>query len=300
LKRARFVVLGSGAASPAPERALPAHYFEYEGVGALLDCGEGTQFQLMKAKISFSRIKVVFVSHLHGDHVLGLPGLLQTMAMASRRDELLVIGPKGLKDFLLSSFELTYFYPPYPIKVVEVLRDAEITYRNLKLKVFPVNHTVPAFGVSVETASKRKVRADVLEREGLPKRLWGRLQRGEDVVWEGRVFKYEDFTFEGERIKVVYSGDTAPCERLVEEAEGADLLVHEATFTKELKEEAHDRGHSTAEDAATAAARAGVKQLLMVHFSARYKDLRRHLEEARRVFPRSYAAEDLTKVVILK
>jgi len=300
VKRAKLIVLGSSAATPKPKRGLPAHYFEFEGLGVLMDCGEGTQFQLMKARIGFSKIKVIVITHMHGDHVLGLPGLLETMSMASRREELLLLGPPGLYELVSSAFKLTYFAPTYPIRVIEVKGEHEVSLRNLKVKVFPVNHGIPAFGVKIETVHKRKVKVEELEREGLPKRYWGALQSGKEVVWNGKVFKPEDYTFESEGIKVVYSGDTAPCERLAEEAKGADLLLHEATFTDDMREEAHERGHSTAKDAAIIASKAKVKMLLMTHFSNRYDSLDKHLEEARRFFPNSYVAEDLTKVVLVK
>ncbi|NPA84869.1 MAG: ribonuclease Z [Crenarchaeota archaeon] len=300
MKRAKAVVLGSSAATPKPKRGLPAHYFEFEGTGVLMDVGEGTQFQLMKANIGFSKIKAVVVTHMHGDHVLGLPGLLETMSMASRKEELLLLGPPGLYELVSTAFKLTHFAPSYPIRVIEAESGHEVSLRNVKIKLFPVNHGVTAFGVRIETVHKRKVKVEELEREGLPKRFWSALQSGRDVEWNGRVFKHEDYTYESEGIKVVYSGDTAPCERLVEEAKGADLLIHEATFTEEMREEAHERGHSTAKDAALAALRAGVRMLLLTHFSGRYEDLSKHLEEARRVFPNSYLGEDLTKVLVMK
>ncbi len=300
MKRAVFYSLGTSAATPKPKRALPAYYFEHEGTGVLMDCGEGTQFQIMKAGIGFSKIKVVVVSHMHGDHVLGLPGLLETMSMASRREELLLIGPPGLYDLVSTAFKLTHFAPTYPIKVYEVKEEFKIRVRNLEIELFPVNHGVTAFGIKVKTLHKRKVKVEELEREGLPKRYWGLLQQGKEVVWNGRTFNPDEYTYEVEGIEVVYSGDTAPCRRLVEKARGADLLVHEATFTEELREEAHERGHSTAKDAALTASEAKVKMLLLTHFSNRYDDLSKHLEEARRYFTDAFLAEDLMKVLLLK
>ncbi len=141
---------------------------------------------------------------------------------------------------------------------------------------------------------------DKLEKEGLPKRLWGKLQRGENVLWNGKTFDPELYTWEPQPLKVVYSGDTAPCERVVNEAKGADLLIHEATFTSDMEEEAHERGHSTAKDSAIIASKAGVNALVMTHFSNRYENLDKHLEEARRIFPNSFVAEDLVKFLILR
>ncbi len=294
----KTIFLGTSAATPKPKGALPAIYLEHEGLGILMDVGEGTQFQLMKAKIGFSKIKVIVVSHMHGDHVLGLPGLIQTMAMASRREELTIIGPKDLKDFLVESFRLTKFWPPFDILFYPSPTSFKI--RNVEISTFPVRHTIEAYGTKVVVRFKKKILVEKLEREGLPKTFWGRLQKGESVVWNGKYFEPEEYTWEPEPLKVVYSGDTAPCERLVKEAEGADLLIHEATFTSDMEEEAHERGHSTARDSAIIASKANVKALVMTHFSNRYESLHKHLEEARRVFPYSFVAEDLAKFLVLR
>ncbi|UXD21292.1 ribonuclease Z [Ignicoccus pacificus DSM 13166] len=298
--KALFYVLGTSAATPKPKRALPSYYFEHEGIGILMDCGEGTQFQVMKAGIGFSKIKVIAISHNHGDHLLGLPGLIETMSMGSRKEDLLIIGPPGIKEFLEVSFKVTTFAPSFKVYVLEITEEVEVPLRGIKLKMFPVKHHGYSFGIRVETVPKRKVNKEKLEELGVPKRLWGRLQQGEEVEWKGRVLKPEEFTWQPQGIKVVYSGDTAPCERVIEEARGADLLVHEATFLSDMEEEAHERGHSTAKDAGIIASEAKVKMLLLTHYSSRYEDLRRHLDEARRFFEYAYLAQDLMKVVIKK
>ncbi len=264
-----------------------------------MDVGEGTQFQIIKAGIGFSKIKVIAISHNHGDHVLGLPGLIETMSMASRREDLLIIGPPGIRELLEVSFKVTIFAPSFKVYVAEITEEEVFDFGSIKIKMFPVKHTAPhSFGIKITVIPKRKVLKEKLEKEGVPKRLWGLLQRGESVEWEGRLLDPNDYTWLPKGIEVVYSGDTAPCKRLIEEAKGADLLIHEATFTKELQDEAHERGHSTAEDAAKAAEESRVKMLLLTHFSNRYDDLSRHLDEARRIFPYSYLATDLSKVVI--
>ena len=297
--RAYVHVLGTSAATPKPRRALPAYYFEHQGFGVLMDCGEGTQFQIMRAGIGFSKIKVIVISHLHGDHVLGLPGLIETMSMGSRAEDLFIIGPPGIRDLLETSFRVTAFAPGFKVYVVEVDKESVFEFMHIRIKLFLVKHTIkPSFGINIETIPKRKVLKEELERLGVPKRLWGLLQAGEAVEWKGEVLRPERYTWRPRGIKVVYSGDTAPSERLIAEAKEADLLIHEATFTKELTEEAHERGHSTAEDAGRIAYMANVRMLLLTHFSNRYEDLRRHLDEARRQFPHSYLAADLMKVVI--
>ena len=295
---AKVLFLGTSAATPKPRGTLPSIYLEYEGFGILMDVGEGTQYQLMKAKVGFSKVKVIVVSHMHGDHVLGLPGLIETMAMASRKEDLIIIGPSDLKEFLVTSFKLTHFWPPFNIYFYPSPTKLEI--KNIKIETFPVNHTVESYGTKVEIELKRKVLVEKLEAEGLPKRFWGRLQRGERVSWMGKEYLPEDYTWRPRPIKVVYSGDTAPCERVATEAREGDLLIHEATFTSDMEEEAHERGHSTAKDAALIAEKARVDSLIMTHFSNRYESLIKHLEEARRFFPNSFVAEDLSKYLILR
>ncbi len=296
---AKLIVLGTSAATPKPRSSLSSYYFEHDGLGILMDAGEGTQYQLMKARVRFSKIKLIVISHLHGDHVLGLPGLLETMSMGSRKEELIVIAPEGIYNFIECSFKYTYFKPAFPIKIIEVKDEFELSIgNNVSVKVFPVKHIVPTIGTKISVTYKRKVKREMLEKKGVPKRLWGKIQNCEEVRFKGEILNCEDFTWPPRQIKVVYSGDTAPCEKLVVEARKANLLIHESTFTRDMAEEAHERGHSTAMDAALTASKAEVDMLLLTHFSMRYKDPRVLLDEARIFFRNAYLAEELMKVVI--
>ncbi|WP_075050542.1 ribonuclease Z [Ignicoccus islandicus] len=297
----KIVVLGTSAATPKPKRHLSSYYFEHEGIGILLDAGEGTQYQLMRAGIRFSKIKVVVISHLHGDHVLGLPGLIETMSMGSRREELQIIAPKGIRELLECSFKYTYFKPSFPIYIFEIEENEEFEMsigNYVRVKVFPVNHIVPSIGTKITVGGKRKVMKEKLEEMGVPKRLWAKIQNCEDVHFRGQRLSCDEFTIPPKELKIVYSGDTAPCTRIINESENADVLIHEATFTKELKDEANERGHSTAMDAAIVASKAKVKMLVLTHFSARYENLGKFLDEAKQFFENTYLASEFMKIIV--
>lgn len=290
-----LVFLGTSAAVPAAGRGLPGLGVVYRGSVVLLDAGEGTQARLRECGLSPLRVAAVLVTHLHGDHVFGLPGLLQSMAMLGRRSLLVVAGPRGLRRFLEEAAVATYWLPPYPLWVVELGPGGSLVLPNGFLaRAFPVAHRVPALGYRlVEPARKPRVDLGRARRLGVSGPLLGRLQRGEPVELPGgRLVRPEEVLVERPRAVIVYTGDTAPTESVVEAARGASVLVHDATFTSDMAAEAHAQGHSTARDAAEAARRAGVGVLVLTHFSARYEDARPLVDEARRLFPRTYAAVD--------
>jgi len=294
-----LVFLGTSAAVPTRSRGLPGIALVYRGSIVVMDCGEGTQAALTRAGLSPLRVEAVLVTHLHGDHVFGLPGLAQSMAMLGRRRPLLVAGPPGVYGFLREAFRYTRWLPPFPLYVAELEPgDTLALPSGLRVEAFPVDHTVPALGYRVEEP-RRKPRVDLEQarRLGLePGPLLGRLQRGEPVRVGGRLVRPEDVLVERPRAVIVYTGDTRPAETVVEAARGATVLVHDSTFASDMAEEAHAQGHSTALDAARAAREAGARLLVLFHISARYESPGPLLREARRVHPATVAAEDLAKL----
>ncbi|RUM47417.1 MAG: ribonuclease Z [Hyperthermus sp.] len=300
--QAGLVFLGSGAAVPRNNRGLPGLAFINESRIVLLDAGEGVQKALDMAGLSASKIIAILVTHLHGDHVLGLPGLLQSMAMLGRSKPLVLIGPRGLGSLVEEVAKLTLWLPPYPIEVVEARAWERIRLPGgIEVLPYPVNHRgVEAFGYRLwEAPRKPKIDLDAARRLGLePGPILGMLQRGLEVRVNGRVIRPSDVVRSQHRISVSYTGDTAPSHSVVEASRNVDVLVHDATFASDMAEEAHNEGHSTALDAARAAREAAAKILVLTHFSARYTSPEPLVWEAKRIFPNTYPAIDGAKLVL--
>ncbi|MCL1904773.1 MAG: ribonuclease Z [Methanomassiliicoccaceae archaeon] len=283
---------GTGASVPSRERSLPCVAVRSNKDIILFDCGEGSQRQLMISPFSFMRIKAVFVSHLHGDHFLGLPGLLQTMNMSSRKDDILLVGPKGFEKAMRCMMKACGGEVSYRIDIVEAKAGDKFVFKEFVVNVFKVSHNVPALGFAFEE-NERPGKFDRAKATSLglrPGPDFTRLQKGEtvdgveprDVI--GPVRK-------GRRI--VYTGDTERCSGIVKAAKGADVLIHEATYSRTDAELAKEHKHSTAYDAATTAKEADVSVLVITHMSNRYDDLSLLEEECREVFPNTVLATDL-------
>ena len=295
----RLTFLGTGGGIPSVKRGLPSIAVNFSGELILFDCGESTQRQMMRAGVGFKRKIIIFLTHLHGDHVLGLPGFLYTLSMLNRKDPVKVIGPKGTIEFVDSLLSLKIGRIGFDVYVSEVSEGLIYESREYVVEAVEADHTVPALAYRLREKDRPgKMNVEYLERIGLPRGpLWGRLQRGEEVEFRGRVIRPEEAVGPprpGRRI--VYTGDTRPSEKIVEFARGADVLIHDATLGPEFEEEAAEDGHSTVNQAAEVALKAGVKRLYLFHISPRYEGNEDALLlEARKIFPESYLAEDLLK-----
>jgi ribonuclease Z len=296
-----LVILGSSAAVPTKSRGLPSIAVVYRGSIILLDAGEGTQAALTRAGLSPLKVEAVLVTHLHGDHFFGLPGLLQSMGMLGRKSLLLVAGPRGLYSFLREAFKVSRWLPGYPLYIAELGAGERLSLPSgWTVETFPTCHTVESLGYRlVEPPRKPKLNMELLRRLGLrPGPYLSKLREGEPVEVNGVLLKPEDVFIQQPRTTIVYTGDTRPCKTVVEAARNATVLVHDATFTSDMAEEAYEQGHSTAADAAKAAAEAGAELLVLFHISARYEDPTPLLNEARRYHHNTIVAEDTLKIVI--
>jgi ribonuclease Z len=300
MNQVRLVFLGTSAGTPSRERNLPAVALVMDGRALLFDCGEGTQQQILRSTVRAGAIEAIFLSHMHGDHLYGLPGLLATMSLHGRSEPLTLFGPERAAPYLRGVYEASYAQTAFDLTIVAITDGATIRRDGYDVHARLLDHTAPCFGYAIVEHDRPGafdvVRARALGVPAGP--LYRALQNGNDVTLAGgKVVRSADVVGPprpGRRI--VYCTDTRPCRAAVELARGADVLVHEATYGDDMKDEAGERGHSTAAGAAGIAAEAGVRRLLLTHISPRYGDAAPLLAEARAVFAETELAADFAEV----
>lgn len=291
----RLTFLGTAASRPTVGRNVSGVAVQRGGDLVLFDCGEGTQRQMMRYGTGFG-ISAIFVTHLHADHFLGITGLIRTLGLQAREEPLTVYGPRGSGRVLDTAIHLGVDRTPFPVTVEEMAPGGRVEGDGYAIRAFATAHGIPAVGWAL-AEEPRLGRFDVERARalGIPEGpLFGQLHRGKSVEVDGRVI-HPDMLVGPPRPGrcVVYTGDTRPCAATVEEARGADVLIHEATFGADEEERARETFHSTAAQAADVAREAGVGRLLLTHLSARYSDQSAPLEEeARAVFAAARVAHD--------
>ncbi len=296
----KITFLGTSGTIPSVNRNPSAVFVQFGSHRFLFDCGEGTQRQMMIAKVGFRNLDHIFITHLHTDHFIGLFGLLETMSLNERSSKLTVYSPKA--KILQHLFEVFgYHNLSYPVEVREVRDGDEIRFENFRIVVFETDHIVTSVGYAiVENERRGKFDREKAEKVlGIPPGpLYAKLARGESIVWRGKTITPDMVLGEPRRgRKIVYTGDTRPSERTIEIAKNADVLIHDASFSDDLKEWAVESGHSTAREAAEIAKAANVRKLILTHISTRYsKDATPLLLEAKSVFENVVIAEDLMSI----
>ena len=282
-------LLGAAATMPLPDRALTSVYLSCGGHNVLFDCGEGTQTAIRKAHLSPMKIELICLSHYHGDHIFGLPGLLHSMSLLGRAEPLLITGPAGIETELAPIMALCRDLD-YEVRLFPMPEEGLELAAHLHLKAFPTAHKMPSIGYRFELERPGAFLSEKAEALGIPKSCWARLQRGEAV--DG--FRPQDVLGEARKgLSVVFSGDTSPCPSLVENAAGADLFICEATYGDDAHlENAVRHGHSTFTQAAQMAAEAGVKRLWLAHFSQMVTEPEECLPLAEALFPGAEAGFD--------
>jgi len=291
----RVTLLGTAAARPTPGRNVAGLTVQRDGELLLWDCGEGTQRQMMRYATGFN-LSAIFVTHVHADHILGLPGLLRTLGLQGHREPMEIFGPPRSGAVLEDAVHLGTHRVPFPLTIREVEPGEEVPRSGYVIRTFPASHGVPAFGLAL-VEPDRLGRFDVERARalGVPEGpAFGRLHRGEAVDVDGRTIEPGDVVGPSRPgRKVVYTGDSRASRPVLEAARGADLLIHDATFGDEEVERARETGHATAREAARLARKAGVRELILTHLSARYADDPNLLaRQAREEFPGARVARD--------
>jgi ribonuclease Z len=297
----RVIFLGTGGSLPTPQRNVSAIAVQIGSDILLFDCGEGTQRQFMLSSASFMKVTNIFITHLHGDHFLGLPAMVQSMSFSGRTRPLYVHGPEGMEDAMRSMLELGYFTPGFHVLTRELEERDVVEFPGFKVQAIAADHTVPAFAYVLEEDPRSgKFILQKAKSLGIPEGpLFSRLQNGDSVEVGGRRIT-PDMVLGPKRRgrKLLISGDTRPSQEIIDAGKNADLMVHEATLHSSLQQEASEYGHSTAADAAEVAKKAEVKLLCLYHFSNRYEDAKVLLEEAKAIFPNTILAEDLASLQV--
>jgi ribonuclease Z len=297
-----IIFLGTGGSWPSVKRNVSSVAVKRAGEVILFDCGEGTQRQFQKSKLSYMQISKIFITHFHGDHFLGLPGLIQTMQLNDRNIPLDIYGPTGLNKLVIDLLTLGYFKPKYPIISHEIEDNDIVEFEEYKIKAMKIKHGVPGLAYCLEENLRPgKFNKPKALKLGVPEgRLFSKLQKGESVTLEnGKVIKSNMVLGPPRKArKIVISGDTKPLPEMIEFSKDADILVHEATFGSDQQAVSAEYGHTTAEEAAKIAKKAKVKKLFLYHISPRYLKSDELEKEAKNIFKNTIVPRDFQEFEI--
>jgi len=297
----KLVFLGTSAAQPTENRGLSCICLEREGEILMFDAGESAQISYMKSGLGWNKKMKIFVTHLHGDHCVGILGLLQTMSMQNRSETLEIFGPNGIEEFIAANIKVLNFGLSFPV-LINIIKEGKI-FENTKYSMYTckANHSVTAFSfLFVEKDKPGRFNIDKAKALGIPEgELWNKLQKGDNITINEKII-HPDQVLGPKRLgkKIGISGDTMPTEELEKFFENCDYLVFDSTFLDQERQKAQDTCHSTAKQAATIGKNAKVKNLVLTHFSARYKDEVEHLEEAQKIHDSVITARDLLEIEI--
>jgi ribonuclease Z len=296
------VFLGTAGSLPTPERNPSAILINREGEMMLFDCGEGTQRQMMRARTGMMRLNYIFLTHLHADHILGVPGLLETMAFQGREEPLTIAGPAHTIDLVEKFSSICYFSRDFEVRAMELEPGDVVRMDGYQVEAVETQHSVPSIGYCLKEDERlgRFNREAAIALGVSPGPLFGKLQHGQEVLVDGKVVR-PDQVMGAPRPgrKIVYTGDTRPCRTVEAASRGADLLIHDCALADDMADWARETRHSTAGEAAQLARRAGVRQLVLTHISSRYsEDISPLLKDARNVFEKTLIAEDLMTIEI--
>ncbi|MDG5789451.1 ribonuclease Z [Evansella sp. AB-P1] len=304
----KFTFLGTGSGVPAKHRnvaSLALHLMNKESAIWLFDCGEATQHHILHTSIKLRKMEKIFITHLHGDHIFGLPGLLGSRSFQGGESPLTIIGPKGIREFVETSIRISTSHINYPLHIEEIEEDG-IVYEDdfFIVKTRELIHGIPSYGFRIQQKDlPGPLLISKVKDAGIPPGpVYERLKKGEEVILpDGRIFQGKDFIGLPKKGKIIaIIGDTRLSENAIHLAKGANTLVHEATFSSVDEEIAYTYFHSTTKDAAKVANLAGVNELILNHISSRYQqeDLGQLLLEAKSIFSNTFIAEDFSTFTV--
>ena len=292
-----IIFLGTSSAVHSKDRNHPSIALKAFGDVMLFDCGEGTQRQILFTKVSPMKISKIFITHYHGDHILGLPGLLQSMGLHGRESKLTIYGPEGLHKIKDAIYNLGYCMIEFPIEFIEIDTGIIEETDEYIISSQRVRHNVPCLAYSIEEKKKPRFLREKAIELGVPVGpAFGKLHNGEEVEVDGKIIKPEQVLGEPRKgKKITYSGDTRPCEEIIQFAKDSTVLIHESTFLKQDNLNAEEHAHSTSIDAAYVARESNSEKLILTHISTRYSDdfSEKMLKESKEIFENTEIAHDL-------
>jgi ribonuclease Z len=297
----KVIFLGTSEATPTAKRGQIALFLKYKNENILIDCGEGTQRQMKIAKISPTKITRIFITHWHGDHVFGLPGLIQTLALNNYSKILKIYGPRGTKKFMNFLLKIFIFREKLKTEIHELNKEGKfIDEKDFYIETYKMKHFTPCLAYRFIEKDKRKIKPSFVKK--IPGLLLGKLQSGENIKYKGKRITAKQATFLKSGKKIAFILDTLYNEKCIKIAKDADILISEATFLdSEHSDKAKERGHLTAKQAGIIARKAKCKELYLLHLSQRYtsnKKEQKILEEAKKQFKKTKIAEDFMRISI--
>jgi len=297
-EKIKIIFLGTSQAVPTAKRNHTAVLLKYKNENLLFDCGEGTQRQFRKARLNPCKITRIFITHWHGDHILGIPGLLQTFALSGYNKTLFVYGPKGTRKFMTLMTKLFIRVGKIKIKVSEVGGGKILDCGDFEIRAEQMRHGAPCLAYAFVEKDKIRINKKKLKKFRIKKdKRLATLKKGKDIIIDGKKLRARELTYTEKGRKVCIIMDTQMNKNIIKIAKNSDLMVCEATYTENERELANEYKHLTAKQAAEAAKKAGVKKLILTHLSQRYqKDIKDILGEAKKVFKNSVVAEDLMEI----
>ena len=293
----KIMFLGTSSMVPTKERNQSSILVSYGSENILVDCGEGTQRQLKISSTSLTKITKILISHWHGDHVLGLPGLIQSISASDYDKTLRIYGPKGTEKFMKNMSKTFLFDRKIDLEIIEIKPGIFFENENLILEAAYLEHNIETLGYNIIEKDRRKINLDYIKKQKIPQGpLLGKLQAGKNITWKGKKIPLNKATKEiiGKKITVI--SDTKPCKGADKLAKNADLLICEATYSSKLESKGEQYRHMTSKQAAELANRSNSKQLILTHFSARYKNTLELEEDANTYFDNVLCAKDFMKI----
>jgi ribonuclease Z len=294
----KITFLGTADSIPSKSRNHLSVLLTYEGENILFDCGEGTQRQFRKAGLNPCKVGKILISHWHGDHVLGLPGLLSTLALSGYNKELEIYGPKGIKNKIDSMLNLFKFKRDYKIVVKEVSSGTFFENKDFFLEAEKMEHGIACLGYNFVKKGQIRIDKSKLKKNKIKEGIHLRdLKEEKDIKYEGKKFRVKDLTYKDKDLKISFVVDTKDNERISKFVKDADIFISEATYDSSMKKEAEEHKHMTVDQVAKIAKKAKVKKLYLAHVSSRYlKNMKEILDESKKIFDKSYLVRDLDSI----